>query len=164
MNKLLWGAIAGFAATVPMTIAMKLMHKELPNQERYPLPPRLIIEEVTEETKTDDDLNEAEKYNLTMFSHFSYGAATGAIYGAGIDQMNVRSNALTGTAFGLTVWTVSYLGLLPALGILTPATEHPMRRNALMIAAHIVWGISLGEILRLANSDRKGEIYAEQTQ
>jgi len=36
------------------------------------------------------------------------------------------------------------LGMLPALGILHPATEHPARRNALMIGAHIVWGTTLG--------------------
>lgn len=38
------------------------------------------------------------------------------------------------------VWTVSYLGWVPALGLLTPAGRHPSRRNARMIAAHLVWG------------------------
>lgn len=42
------------------------------------------------------------------------------------------------------VWSGSYLGLLPALNILPPATEHPPGRNALMIAAHVVWGSVLG--------------------
>ena len=52
--------------------------------------------------------------------------------------------ALKGAAFGLGVWSVSYLGLMPALGVLNPATEHPGRRNALMIAAHLVWGSATG--------------------
>lgn len=164
MNSLILGAIAGFAATIPMTIAMKIMHKELPNQERYPLPPRLIIEEIAEETETDDDLDEEEKYNLTMFSHFSYGATTGAIYNFGLEQMNIKSTALTGTVYGLFIWTASYLGLLPALGILTPATEHPMRRNALMIAAHVVWGVSLGKVLRVTNSEEIRELNEKQEQ
>ena len=47
-------------------------------------------------------------------------------------------------AYGLAVWTTGYLGLLPALGALRPATEHPPRRTALMIAAHVVWGAALG--------------------
>jgi putative membrane protein len=42
------------------------------------------------------------------------------------------------------VWAGSYLGLLPVLGILSPATRHPTGRNALMIAAHIIWGATLG--------------------
>ena len=39
------------------------------------------------------------------------------------------------------------MGLLPAAGILKPATEHPARRNALMIASHLVWGAALGALL-----------------
>ena len=50
INKLLLGALAGFAATVPMTIAMKLLHRELPADEQYHLPPRLIIESVSEQS------------------------------------------------------------------------------------------------------------------
>jgi hypothetical protein len=51
---------------------------------------------------------------------------------------------LAGTLYGLVVWGASYLGLVPALGLLSPATRHPRRRNALMIAAHLVWGAALG--------------------
>ncbi len=40
----------------------------------------------------------------------------------------------------MVVWGVSYLGLLPGLGILSSAKDHPARRSALMIAAHLVWG------------------------
>ena len=45
-----------------------------------------------------------------------------------------------GITFGLGLWTTSYLGWLLALGILWPVTEHPPRRNALMLTAHVVWG------------------------
>jgi hypothetical protein len=51
---------------------------------------------------------------------------------------------LAGVGFGLAVWAGSYLGWLPAAGIISPATEHPARRNALMIAAHAVWGAGVG--------------------
>jgi putative membrane protein len=37
--------------------------------------------------------------------------------------------------------------MLAALGILKPATEHPPRRNALMIAAHLIWGAVLGALV-----------------
>lgn len=42
------------------------------------------------------------------------------------------------------MWAGSYLELLPALGILRPATQHPVRRTALMVGAHLVWGATLG--------------------
>ena len=57
-----------------------------------------------------------------------------------------------GVVYGLTVWAGSYLGLLPAAGILRPAAEHPPRRTALMIAAHVLWGGVLGA---LAGGQRK---------
>jgi putative membrane protein len=54
---------------------------------------------------------------------------------------------LKGSLFGLIVWSGSYLGLLPGLEILSPATRHPAGRNALMIIAHIVWGSTLGVLV-----------------
>jgi hypothetical protein len=43
---------------------------------------------------------------------------------------------------------VSYFGIMPTLRILRPAHEHPLRRNALMIAAHLVWGSTMALALR----------------
>jgi hypothetical protein len=40
MSKILTGALAGFAATFPMTAAMTAMHRLLPKREQYPLPPK----------------------------------------------------------------------------------------------------------------------------
>ena len=40
------------------------------------------------------------------------------------------------------------MGWIPALNLLEPATEHPARRNALMIAVHLVWGTATAEALR----------------
>ena len=51
-------------------------------------------------------------------------------------------------AYGLGVWAMSYLGWIPAARILTPAHRHPLRRNLLMIAAHIVWGLTLSKSLK----------------
>ena len=44
MNRLLLGALAGIAGTFAMTSAARAMHRRLPAAERYPLPPREIIE------------------------------------------------------------------------------------------------------------------------
>jgi uncharacterized membrane protein YagU involved in acid resistance len=148
MNGLITGALAGLFATIPMTLAMKAMHTRLPEHEQYPLPPRLIVESAAEQLEVEDDLQESDEYALTLISHFGYGAATGALYKAALELAEIEPNAVNGVAYGLGVWTMSYLGVLPAAGILTPATEHPARRNALMIAAHVIWGATLGATAR----------------
>ena len=61
----------------------------------------------------------------------------GAIAGvAGTVAMTAR----LGSGAGVAVWAASYFGWIPAMGLLSPAHRHPPARNALMIAAHLVWG------------------------
>jgi uncharacterized membrane protein YagU involved in acid resistance len=156
-NPLLTGCLGGLAATVPMTLAMELMHRRLPRRERYPLPPRIITQRLTRRAGVEGELDETEHQALALASHFAYGATTGGVYGALSAWAERRFQtprvprqfraAGQGTAYGLLVWAGSYLGLLPAAGILTPATRHPARRNALMIAAHVVWGATLGLVV-----------------
>jgi hypothetical protein len=45
-NRLITGALAGIAGTFAMTAVARAMHRGLPAPERYPLPPREIIEGV----------------------------------------------------------------------------------------------------------------------
>jgi uncharacterized membrane protein YagU involved in acid resistance len=138
------GAVAGLVATVPMTGVMLAGHAELPWHQEYPLPPRRITERVASlvgihrEMKKNDVMTPG-----TYVSHFGYGTTVGAIYGAIAPQVSARP-AVKGIAYGLMVWSVSYLGLLPAAGLHRPATREPSERNLLMIAAHIVWGAALG--------------------
>ena len=40
------------------------------------------------------------------------------------------------------------MGWIPAAGILKPATEHPPRRNLLMVGVHLVWGAATAASLR----------------
>jgi putative membrane protein len=146
MNNIVAGAVAGFVATIPMSAAMAVMHALLPKREQYPLPPKEIITSIAEKAGADDDLGEPERSALSLSAHFGYGALTGALYGPLAEKVPL-SGAAGGIAYGLFVWAGSYLGLLPATGILAPATEHPARRNALMIAAHVIWGATLGILL-----------------
>jgi uncharacterized membrane protein YagU involved in acid resistance len=145
-STLLNGALAGFVATVPMSAAMLTMHRLLPEHEQYPLPPHQITAELAEKADMEEHLDEPEHKLATTISHFAYGAASGALY-ASIAHRLPLSPAVGGALFGLAIWTGSYLGWLPAAEILRPATEHPARRNALMIVAHIVWGSVTGLVV-----------------
>ena len=85
-----------------------------------------------------------------MIAHATYGTAVGALYGLIFGKRehppkNENPQA-TGIAYGIAVWSVSYLAMLPALGLLKPATKHPARRNTLMILAHLVWGSLTGVV------------------
>jgi hypothetical protein len=117
---------------------MQSLHERLPAKQRYPLTPR----EITELVAGGGD--EDSTATRTLLAHFAYGGLTGAIYGL----FARRARGLAGACYGIGVWCVSYLGWAPALGLLTPAVRHPARRNALMIAAHVIWGMGTAWGLR----------------
>ena len=146
-RKILKGALAGFVATAPMSVSMLIGWRLLPEHEKYHLPPRQITEEITERVGLEDHMSEEGLIELTVFSHFGYGALFGSVYALVEDRLSLHSS-LKGAVAGVAIWIGSYLGWLPALGILTPATQHPRRRNLLMIIAHVVWGVTLGELTR----------------
>jgi hypothetical protein len=122
--KILAGAIAGLVATAPMTAVMRVLWDKLPEHERYPAPPREIVDRTAGGGQT-----------ATLLAHFGYGALCGAVFAA-----SGRRGVADGILFGLGVWGASYLGLLPGLGVLRSASTHPLRRNAMMLAAHATWG------------------------
>jgi hypothetical protein len=133
-SRLLIGGIAGFVGTMAMTAAMRRLHSRLPKEERYPLTPREVVDSTAAQAKVELP-GEAAK-DITTAAHFAYGALMGAM----ISAMNPRPSRPTGAAAGLAIWLASYMGWIPAVGALEPATRHPRRRNALMIAVHGVWG------------------------
>jgi hypothetical protein len=136
-SRLIVGAIAGVVGTMAMTAAMRRLHRRLPESEQYPLTPREIVDSTFEPT-------EDAGRDLTTVSHFAYGAACGALIAAADPRPGTR----TGAGAGMVVWLASYMGWIPALSILKPATRHPARRNLLMIAVHLVWGAATAKAMR----------------
>jgi uncharacterized membrane protein YagU involved in acid resistance len=148
-SRLLIGGIAGFVGTMAMTAAMRRMHARLPAKERYPLTPREIVDSGAKQVGVT--LPDEPARDVTTAAHFAYGALTGAMLAA----MNPDPKKRTGAAWGVAVWLVSYMGWIPAVGNLEPATKHPARRNALMIVAHLVWGASTAAAIRELSLARK---------
>lgn len=159
MNHSVAGAIAGMAGTVAMTAAMRAMFRALPEKDRYPLPPRLITNRVIGPTGLLDALDEPQRRDLTLALHYGYAAAAGALYPAVAQRVGGPALA-TGIGYGLAVWGASYLGWIPAMRILTPATRHPRARNSLMLAAHVVWGgvtgVTAAYLMEGEKQDRSG--------
>ncbi|RUW89930.1 hypothetical protein EOA19_22970 [Mesorhizobium sp. M7A.F.Ca.US.010.02.1.1] len=122
------GALAGLAATMAMTSAMRRFHGLLNGTNRYPLPLREIV----------DRMNSGRDERQARTNS---GAMTGAVFAL------LPRHRGSGILYGLGVWTASYLGWIPAARILAPAWRHPAERNLLMIAVHIVWGTVLAKSL-----------------
>jgi uncharacterized membrane protein YagU involved in acid resistance len=152
LRKLLRGALAGFVATAPMSLSMLIGWRLLPKHEKYHLPPRLITEEITKRAGIEDQLSENALVRLTTMTHFGYGAFFGWLY-ALFEQGIPLHSSLKGALAGVALWVGSYLGWLPAMGILSSARRHPWRRNLLMIVAHMIWGVTLGEVTRKLNAN-----------
>jgi hypothetical protein len=148
-TRLLLGGIAGCVATLPMTATIRAIHRRLPSHERYPATPRELIVSTAEAVGAR--LSEEPARDLTLSAHYAYGAAAGALIAAALPRPSLPAGAAAGTA----VWAASYLGWIPAAGLLKPATEHPARRNAMMIAAHLVWGAALAATLRELQAERE---------
>ncbi|HEX2764132.1 MAG TPA: hypothetical protein VHM92_09890 [Allosphingosinicella sp.] len=141
-SRLIIGGIAGFVGTMAMTAAMRRLHGRLPREQRYPLTPREIVDSGSEQVGVR--LTGEVAKDVTTAAHFAYGAACGALVAA----MNPDPKKRTGAAAGVAIWVASYMGWIPAVGTLEPATKHPARRNLLMIGVHIVWGAATAAAMR----------------
>jgi len=146
--------MAGAIATLPMTLLIRAAHRRLPSDQRYPAPPRELIDSAADAGGVA--LSEDGARDLTLGAHYAFGAAAGAAIAAVLPRPGVASGAAAGAA----VWAGCYLGWIPASGLLKPATEHPGRRNAMMIAAHLVWGGATALALRELYAQRGGIIAA----
>lgn len=153
-TRLVLGGTAGCVATLPMTATIRAIHRRLPSHKRYPATPRELIDSTADAVGTR--LSEEPARDLTLLAHYAYGAAAGALIAAALPRPSLPAGAAAGTA----VWAASYLGWIPAAGLLKPATEHPARRNAMMIAAHLVWGGALALALRELHAERESIIAA----
>jgi uncharacterized membrane protein YagU involved in acid resistance len=142
------GALAGFIATAPMTVFMLATQRFLPKGQQYELPPELIIKELAHRAHVRWHMSKTQVLIATLLSHFGYGAAMGALYSP-LDKKVPLPAVVKGVVFGVVVWVGSYLGLSPLMGISESAHREPVHRNLMMVAAHLVWGSSMGLVAGL---------------
>ena len=81
---------------------------------------------------------------LAGLLHVGFGSLAGAGFEVARRRLRPPLPALLqGLAFGTAVWTVSYAGWVPALGIMAPPQRDRPGRPAVMLAAHWVYGALL---------------------
>jgi Family of unknown function (DUF6789) len=146
------GAIWGLIATVAMSTVM-LIGQRLGWMKKHP--PEILTEEALERADLGQGSPEGVVDTVALASHFAFGTAGGVLYGL------LRSVAPTpipvpmGIAFGLGIWAASYRGWIPAMNIL-PDEQRPGRRGTLvMIAAHAVYGATVGTLSRRTQATRQ---------
>lgn len=162
MHRLLSGAAAGAAATVPMTIFWELMHRRLAGEPPRALPPREVAEGLAVKAGVNRTLSETEMQWLALAAHFGYGTFTGALFGL-VAPYHRRAAIGAGLLFGLGVWSASYLGWLPATGVRHSPRWDPLARTKLLIASHLVWGAFAGAFVPLRGSQRTRGLTHDRT-
>ena len=146
------GAMAGFAATVPMTITMEALRAVFPREQQRRIPPREIVDRTVEKTGEGHQVDETDRFAITTAAHFAFGTAAGALYGSLVRARD--SSPVRGIGYGLSVWALAYGLILPAMGVHPAAEDDTNDRNGLLIASHVVWGATLGS-LAAARSGRR---------
>ena len=98
----------------------------------------------------------------TMGLHFMYGAFAGAVYAWLAHRLRWPvSRIVQGIGYALGVWAMSYMGWVPALGIMRSEEQHGTGWVLSNAAAHIVYGAVLGGLAekgRRSQNRRPGPI------
>jgi hypothetical protein len=139
-----------------MTVAMTSLRRLLPGARRQAIPPRQITRRLAAKAGIARKLDAEQISAATYGAHIGYGAAVGAAYPAFAARVG-GPPLFTGALFGFLVWSGSYLGWLPAAGILRPATREPAGRNAMMIGAHLVFGVATALLCAAGTNARADE-------
>ena len=142
---MLVGALAGTAATGVMSAVM--LGGKAAGLLR-PMPPEEITSQTLDRAGVRDEAGEAGTDALAAFAHFGFGAAAGALY-APIADCLPGPRPVAAAAYATGVWAVSYLGWAPALHLVPPA-HRDLRRHAVMLPAHWVFGATLGLLVAAA--------------
>jgi len=137
------GAAAGLVATLPMTAVMLAAQRLGLMGDQ---PPAKITDAMLD--AVDLDPTRTQRDWLTVAAHLGFGAGVGALFALLRRRRHTAARAaLEGAAYGTLVWTTSYAGWVPELGIMPrPADDRPGRPSS-MLVAHWVFGAALGLLL-----------------
>jgi hypothetical protein len=111
-------------------------------------PPRRIVGRGAAATPPFTIPNERERDLAAAALHLGIGAGAGAGFVPVADRLGLFQRSWPailagGAAFGLAFWAISYTGVAPALDLLPPAPKDKPSRQAVLAAAHVVFGSSL---------------------
>jgi putative membrane protein len=95
------------------------------------------------------ELSAGEKKVAGPFVHYAYGTGIGALYG-GLAQKHETTTSGFGSAYGAAAWALGDEIAVPALGLGKKPTDTPVSQHFQLLAAHLVYGLTLEGVRRLA--------------
>lgn len=87
----------------------------------------------------DRDLDPEDRKTVGNRVHYTFGASTGAVYGATVEAIPAAT-ALGGLVFGTLVWVLGDNLAVPGLGLAPKASKHPASERLYGLLAHLVYG------------------------
>lgn len=132
LKGLVAGLIGGLVATAAKSIAEKFYP---PRTHGEPEPPAVLAEKVV-----GHHLAETPKAVAVETIHWSFGALTGAAYGA-LAEFYPAATAKEGASFGLTLASLTHGAALPAMGLSADPQQQTTREHTSEMATHIIYGI-----------------------
>lgn len=132
-----YGAVAGFAGTVVMTLA-QMIEMKLTQRE-----PSDVPAEAVEKTLGIELREGAQKARVANATHFVYGTAWGEARGL-LSLIGLRGAPATLLHLGL-VWGTA-LRMLPALELAPPVREWGKKAIAQDLLLHAVYAVAVGGV------------------
>lgn len=148
---LLAGALGGLAGSFAMSQFHALIQK---------------IEQPAQQDKEDSTVKAASATSRAIFHHeltpqqkkiaapvvhYAFGTSMGAIYGA-LAESARPVNAGWGMPFGAAIWLGAHVLAVPALGLSQPITESTPGAEAAEFGGHLVYGVVVEGLRRLARA------------
>ncbi|HEY0444313.1 MAG TPA: DUF6789 family protein [Candidatus Limnocylindrales bacterium] len=136
------GVAAGIAATAAMSVVLVAAER---SGDMSRMPPHEIASNAISKSPIGAETSGRARRRLGWVAHFAFGAAAGATFEVVRRRLPPRVPAVpAAVAFAAVVWGVSYLGWIPALGLMPPATDDEPGRQPALLLAHAVFGGVLG--------------------
>lgn len=120
--------------------------QQQPQSESEPDDATVRAAEVLAESLLGRNLTKDEKKLAGPIVHYTFGVATGALYGAAAEVEPAVTSG-HGLTFGTLVWLGADELAVPAFGLSKPATDYPASVHAYALASHLVYGVGT-EIVR----------------
>jgi len=117
------------------------------SMRRFAQPPELIIDSVLSSERDRTALDREHRSALAWASHVGFGVGNGALLATLHRPIGVRRPMALGVAYGLGLYTASYIGVIPRFGILPFPHQDNRARQLALVAAHIGYGVGAGQVL-----------------
>jgi len=150
MGTFVRGCLAGVVGTAVMSLV--IAGGRVVGLLRTP-PPKQTTEKIQQLAPVRHRLPEPVFRASWSAAHLVYGSACGVLY-ALTRPLLPASPVVAGAGFGIAVWGVSYVGLMPGLGLYPGPKADSTPRVAVMIVAHLVFGVIVAETERWLIDER----------